>query len=98
MSDVGIAGSSVEQLDPDNLIANSSEIKTDNSLLTPGGILLRGRVVGRVTATGNLVECDLAAGDGSETPIGIVVHDCDASAAATNCRSEERRVGKECRL
>ena len=44
MSDVGIAGSSVEQLDPDNLIANSSEIKTDNSLLTPGGILLRGQI------------------------------------------------------
>lgn len=82
----GIAGSTTVNYTPDNLIAGSDPIFTDNGTLSSGQNLVRGTPVGRVTASGELVECNPGAADGSQTPIGILVHDIDASAAAKGCQ------------
>ncbi|MEJ1409378.1 MAG: head decoration protein [Candidatus Sedimenticola sp. (ex Thyasira tokunagai)] len=81
-----LASSSVETVSHDNLIAGSvPQIATDDGTLITGQNLARGAVVGRITATGKLTECDNAAVDGSETPLGIMVHPIDATAADKNC-------------
>ncbi|MCU7839766.1 MAG: head decoration protein [Candidatus Thiodiazotropha sp. (ex Troendleina suluensis)] len=81
-----IASSSVETYSNDNLIAGSAPIVTNDGVLASGQTLVRGAVVGRVTASGELVQCNPGAADGSEVPVGILVHPIDASAAAKNCQ------------
>lgn len=68
----------------DNLIAGG-DVRTDNATLSSGQNVSRGTVLGRVTASGEIIVCDLAAADGSEQAIGIAVHDVDATAAAKSC-------------
>jgi len=81
-----IAGSSTVSSTPDNLIAGSDGIVTDSATLLSGQNLVRTNVVGRVTTSRKLIECDPGAADGSEVPVGILVHDCDASAADAICQ------------
>ena len=81
------AESSVETLVTDNLNAGSTPaIATDTGILITGQNLVRGAVVGRITASGKLNLCDTGAVDGSDTPIGILVHDTDATAADKTCQ------------
>lgn len=82
-----IASSSEEVYSPDNLIAGDSpRIATEPGTLASGQNLVRGTVLGRITASGNLTICNNGAADGSQTPVGILVHDIDASAAAKACQ------------
>jgi len=81
-----IAGSATASHAPDNLIAGSDGIMTDSATLLSGQNLTRKQVVGRVTATRKLIECAPGAIDGSQIPVGVLAHDCDASAADKTCQ------------
>lgn len=82
-----VAGSSVEPKINDDLIAgNKPEIATNAGVLITGQNIVRGTVVGRITATGLLTECDSAATDGSQLPLGILAHDVDATASDKQCQ------------
>jgi hypothetical protein len=45
------------------------------------GVIAPLSILGKVTATGKYVECDLAAADGSEVPAFICIDGCDATSA-----------------
>lgn len=64
----------------DNLFAGSAEHVADSVTILSGQNLVRGAVLGKVTASGKYIESLSAAGDGSETPDAILLEDCDASA------------------
>lgn len=80
-----LASSSVEIYSNDNLIAGGAPIVTNDATLASGQNLARGACLGRITASGKLAICDLAATDGSETPMGVLVHAVDASTADKGC-------------
>ena len=81
------ASSSVETYSHDNLIAgNTPAPANDDGTLITGQNLVRGQIVGRITASGKLTECDNGAVDGSDVPVGIMVHDIDATAADKTCQ------------
>ena len=63
----------------DDLIAGPRAIEAEKYTLDTG-VVTRGAVVGKITATGKVITSVAAAVDGSEAPIGIAVHDADASA------------------
>lgn len=67
--------------EPDNLIAgNHDELVGEKITLLSGQNLVRGAVIGKVTASGKY-KISLAADTiGSETPDLILAEDCDASA------------------
>lgn len=52
-------------------------------VVASGQNLALGAVVGRVTASGKIVALDPDASDGSQTALGIVIRDVDASAVDT---------------
>lgn len=82
-----LAESSVETHVEDNLVAGSTPpIATNDATLITGQNLVRGAVVGRITASGKITECDNTAVDGSDVPIGIMVHAIDATAADKNAQ------------
>lgn len=67
---------------PDNLIAGSFPVKTgEGTILAGEGLLRRGAVLGKVTATGMLRLCNSANNDGSQTPKCILVKDILAGAS-----------------
>jgi hypothetical protein len=80
-----LANSSSESYSPDNFIMGGP-VQTNSGTLTSGENLAQYSVLGRVTATGKLVECDNAAVDGSEVPVGILIYAVDASAADKDCQ------------
>jgi len=45
------------------------------------GVVAEYTVVGKVTASGKYVPCDLAAVDGSQVPVGVLVYGVDATSA-----------------
>ena len=55
----------------------------ENVTVLSGQNLAAGTVVGRVTASGKIAVYDNAAGNGTETAIGVLIADVDASAADT---------------
>lgn len=66
---------------PDNLIAGNPDLLLNEAgILLSGQNLKRGALLGRITSGGKLVLSSSASSDGSQTPIGILVDDCDASA------------------
>lgn len=66
---------------PDKLIAANANLLVSNPItLISGQNLLRGALLGRITASGKLTLSLSAAVDGSQTPAGVLVDDCDASA------------------
>jgi len=72
---------------PDNLIAgNNPEPATDAGTLITGQNLARGAVLGRITASGKFTLAVDTAVDGSQTPVAILVHDIDATAADKACQ------------
>lgn len=56
----------------------------DPVVVASGENLPIGTIVGKVTATGKMVELDPIATDGSEEAAGFLIADCDASAADVN--------------
>lgn len=66
---------------PDNLIAgNHDELVGEKITLLSGQNLVRGAVLGKITASGKYNLSLSAAADGSQTPDLILAEDCDASA------------------
>ena len=66
--------------EPDRLIAGLAQIVTANGTLLSGQNLLRGAVLGRITASSKYTLSLAASSDGSEVPRAILADDYDASA------------------
>lgn len=65
----------------DNLIgSNADSIIGRKYTLASGNVVVRGQVIGKITASGKVAKALSASADGSQTPYGIAEHDCDASA------------------
>ncbi|WP_425057626.1 hypothetical protein SCACP_21430 [Sporomusa carbonis] len=73
----------VDTYEYDGLIAGTDPaIFTANEIIATGtGVLPRGRVLGKVTATGKLVSVDSTKTDGSEKPYAILAYPVDATSA-----------------
>ncbi|MBI5135781.1 MAG: head decoration protein [Nitrospirae bacterium] len=67
---------------PDRLIAGDFPLVTETVTVAAGQNLVRGALLGKVTAGGQYVLSLAAAVDGSQTPVAILVADADASAGA----------------
>lgn len=80
MSDI-YAGSSYVSYQPAPFILGGL-IAFDSGTLASGQNLQRGAVIGRVAASGELVESEQDATDGSQEPVGVLNHDADATSAA----------------
>lgn len=85
MSNFPLAGSASEPYQDDSLVLGGL-IDFGNGTLASGQNLTRGTVVGRTTASGELIESVQTASDGSEVPVGALVHDVDATSAAADCQ------------
>jgi hypothetical protein len=55
--------------------------RTETFTFSGAGTLAAGTILGRVTASGKLVACDLAAVNGSQVPVAIVDYDVVATGA-----------------
>ncbi len=84
MSSPGHAGYATESFDPRDIIAGNAHLHDEDIVLASGQNLLRGAVLGRITVGGKCVLSVADAVDGSQTPVGILAFDCDASDADTN--------------
>lgn len=64
----------------DNLFGGDSESWAEKETIVSGTpALVRGTVLGRITASGKYTVALSAAGDGSQTPTAVLAEDCDAS-------------------
>lgn len=71
-----------ETYTPDNLFAGSAAPKVmDKMTILAGQNLMRGAVLGRITATGKAKLVDSASADGSEKPWAVLAENVDATAA-----------------
>lgn len=68
----------------EDLFAGSGEIRTQTCVFASGADIVKWSVVGRITASGKLVLCDLTANDGSEVPVGIAVESANSASADAN--------------
>lgn len=67
---------------PDKLIATNPNLLLSNGItVLSGQNLVRGTLLGKITASGKFVKSLSASADGSQTPAAILADDCDASAA-----------------
>lgn len=67
---------------PDSLIANSLQLVTESITIASGqGVLLRGTILGQVTAGGNYKKSVKTATDGSQVPSAILIDNVDATGA-----------------
>ena len=62
------------------LASNSALLWGWKGTLLSGQNLKRGALLGRITVVGKYTLSASAAGDGSQVPVGVLVHDTDASA------------------
>lgn len=83
MSDI-YAGSSYEEFSPAPFVLGGL-IAFESGTLASGQDLEKGAVIGRVAATGLLIESVQSASDGSQNPVGVLNHDCDASGGNESC-------------
>ncbi|TWA76441.1 bacteriophage lambda head decoration protein D [Azospirillum brasilense] len=72
-------GVSSESYAPDLLLAGDFPRMTRSVTLVSGQNLVRGAVLGKITASGKYVLSASAASDGSQTPVAVLMDDCDAS-------------------
>lgn len=70
-----------DSLTPDNLLVGEQTTRTQAITLITGQNLLRGSLLGKITASGKYTLSLSASGDGSQTPDAILVHDTDATAS-----------------
>ncbi len=74
----------IQTFTPDPLFAGNFPVESIIGILDTGN-LIRGTVLGKITATGKLVICDSAGtDDGRRTPYGILAEDADATSADKN--------------
>ena len=64
---------------PDNLLAGDFPRVTQAVTVASGNVLLRGTVLGRITASGKCAAVDSTQEDGSESPFAVLVDDVDAT-------------------
>lgn len=69
----------------DRLVAGSHTVITRSGTLASGQNLLRGALLGRITAGGRLTLSLSASSDGSQTPVAILAEDCNASGGDLAC-------------
>lgn len=69
---------------PDNLFAGTqvAAVVADEVTVASGNNLVRGTVLGKVTASGNVVAVDSTLANGAEAPYAILAEDTDATSAA----------------
>lgn len=65
--------------DPNGIVAGDKPLIHESKTILSGQNLVRGAVLGMVTASKKYVLSLTAAVDGSQTPVGILAVDCDAS-------------------
>lgn len=65
---------------PDSLHAGDFPIRTEKVTVITGQNLVRGALLGKITASGKVNLSLSAAGDGSNTPYAILAEDVDATA------------------
>jgi hypothetical protein len=65
---------------PDLLVGGDHPIRTLGVTIASGQNLLRGALIGKVTATGKFILSLSAAVDGSQNPVGILGEDVNATA------------------
>jgi hypothetical protein len=70
---------SVGTYNPDNLIGGDAVNAVTESIIVDTGNLVRGSVLGKITATGKYVLSASAASDGSQTPVAILAEDANAT-------------------
>lgn len=76
---------------PDHLVAGNAQLLFSRKVtLISGQNVVRGTVLGLITASGKYNKSLSAAVDGSQTPVAIAAQDCDASAADAECLIYER--------
>ena len=75
---------------PDNLIAGKQVPSSRKVTLITGQNLVRGALLGVITASGKYTLSLSAAVDGSQTPTAILAEDCNAAAADKECLIYER--------
>lgn len=80
-----LAQTGTETFTPEQLFAGDANVITAPHTLVSGQNLAQYAVVGRVTASGKLKVCDLAALDGSAVAFGILVNAVDASGGDKAC-------------
>ncbi|MBB2157206.1 head decoration protein [Gluconacetobacter diazotrophicus] len=68
---------------PDQLIAGNLKLVTDTVTIGASQTLIRGAVLGRVTATGEYILSVATATDGSQNPAAILVDNVTTAAGAT---------------
>src|SRR5690348_9056987 len=81
---------------PDRLLAgDADDLVTRKVTLVAGQTLVRGAVLGIITASGKYTLSASAAADGSQAPDSILAQDCDATAADAECLIYERGTFNE---
>lgn len=64
----------------DNLLASDTyPLRLENGTIAKAGVLKRGTVLGRITASGSLVIVNSANTDGSQTPYAVLAQDTDST-------------------
>ena len=66
---------------PDRLIAGDHPLITETVTIGSGSNLVRGAVLGRITASGKFILSLSGASDGSQTPVAILADDAAAAGA-----------------
>jgi hypothetical protein len=75
------ASFSTDVFTPDRLIAGDEEILSRKVTILTGQTLVRGAVLGKITASGKYILSLSGASDGSEVPDAVLAQDVDATAA-----------------
>lgn len=69
----------METYTPDSLFSGSFPVATGSVTIAAGADLVRGAVLGKITASGKYALSAIAASDGSETPVAILLEDAAAA-------------------
>lgn len=67
---------------PEQVVVGGSDVITKPDTIAMAGVIPALSVMGRVTASGELVVCNSGAVDGSEVPVAILVSEVDTTSAA----------------
>lgn len=75
-----------DQFNPVQFFAGPKEVTNKKEVLVSGQNLVRGAVLGRITASGKLTLSNNGASDGSQVPVAILAYDVDASGGDAVCQ------------
>lgn len=67
---------------PADIVVGDLKVFAEPETIAKGKVYAKWTVLGRVTASGELIACVKTATDGSERPVGVLVADVDTKAAA----------------